>query len=274
MGQARNKQRQAFASALIEEWEANDCVDFAVALARTTGWLLHVDWWSISTDYCAEMPVDQLRPLRVYVADNHDRIFDVRGIMSIAEFNERVVRKTVTERYPGPGCVYTRFYDEAKLSTLPLRRRPDETLIARALDEIDANKFFLGAIAPRRRPCIPAHHAARYTFGRCAAFAEAMREVTGLEPVALLAVRFSPLFAGTRRGETGYFHSVVLHSDGMAEDAWGKASVEEIANRFGAIEFKMSSGEHRKVVDRIRKSSSELYESEKRAAIELIHANR
>lgn len=34
MGQAKIKQRAAFAAHSIEEWEAEDCVNFAVALAR------------------------------------------------------------------------------------------------------------------------------------------------------------------------------------------------------------------------------------------------
>lgn len=43
MGQSKIKQREGFPPKLIEEWEADDCVNFAVALARLTGWLLHVD---------------------------------------------------------------------------------------------------------------------------------------------------------------------------------------------------------------------------------------
>ncbi len=50
MGEAKIKQRAAFAPKLIEEWEAENCVNFAVALARLTGWLLHVDWWSTSPE--------------------------------------------------------------------------------------------------------------------------------------------------------------------------------------------------------------------------------
>lgn len=39
MGQAKIKQRAAFAPQFVEEWESDDCVNFAVALARLTGWL-------------------------------------------------------------------------------------------------------------------------------------------------------------------------------------------------------------------------------------------
>jgi|GEM_PF-782273 len=274
MGQAKIKQRAGFAPRLIEEWEADDCVNFAVGLARLTGWLLHVDWWSTSTENREDIPLDQLKPLRVYVADNKDQIFDVRGIRSIAEFNEHVLLKLIRKTELGNGGVYTRFYGEAKLSLLPLRRQPDEAMITAAMREIRANPHFLAAIPVRTQPCIPVHQAARYAYGLCAAFAEAMHELTGLQPVALLAVRFSPLFEGTRRSQSGYFHSVVLHSDGTAEDCWGRASLEEIASRFGVIEFKTSSNEQRVVVETIRQSSADRYEKALKDAKDLIQVHR
>ena len=69
---------------------------------------------------------------------------------------------------------------------LPLRSQPNEVSIARAIEEIQANPHYLAAIPSRAEPYIPAHKAAQYTYGRCAAFAEAMRELTGLKPAALL----------------------------------------------------------------------------------------
>ena len=274
MGQAKIKQRAAFAARLIEEWEADDCVNFAVALARVTGWLLHVDWWSTSTEHNEDISLDQLQPLRVYVADNEDRIFDVRGVRSIDEFNERIVKRLAVKIGSGNGGVYTRYYDEAKLSSLPLRSQPDEAKIVRAIIEIQANPHYLAAIPARMPPFIPAHKAASFTYGLCAAFAEAMRELTGLQPVALLAVRFSAMFEGTRRSETGFFHSVVLHPDGMGEDSWGKAALKDIASRFGVIEFRTSSEEHRVVVEKIQQSSADRYEIALTDAKDLIQVHR
>lgn len=274
MGQAKIKQRATFAPQFVEEWEADDCVNFAVALARLTGWLLHVDWWSTSTEHTEDIPLDQLVPLRVYVADNRDRIFDVRGIKSISEFNQCVLIHQARKIGSGNGGVYTRFYDEEKLSSLPIRSHPDEAKIARAIAEIQANRHYLAAIPARKHPFIPAYQAARYTYGRCAAFAEAMRELTGLQPVALLAVRFSPQFEGTRRSESGYFHSVVLHPDGMAEDSWGKAPLDDIAGRFGVTEFNTSSDEHNVVVEKIQMSSADRYETALRDARDLIRIYR
>lgn len=80
MGQAKLKQRTAFAPDLVAAWEADDCVDFAVALARITGWLLHVDWWTPSMGSSDEVPIERFKPLRVYVADSGDGVFDARGI--------------------------------------------------------------------------------------------------------------------------------------------------------------------------------------------------
>lgn len=101
MGQAKLRQRAAFDAKLIEGWEADQCVNFAVALARLTGWLLHVDWWQPSTDPDADLPDEVLRPLRVYVADNRDNIFDVRGVRTIEEFTRRTILLALTLDWSG-----------------------------------------------------------------------------------------------------------------------------------------------------------------------------
>jgi hypothetical protein len=272
MGQAKIKQRAAFAPHLIAAWEAEGCVNFAFALARLTGWLLHVDWWTPSTEYSVETPVEQMKPLRVYVADNHDLIFDVRGVKSIVDFNERSIAPLA--RKFGSGGVRTRFYDEVGISELPLPFQPNEEKIAQATEAIKGNSYFIAAIPLRQPPCIPAYEAAKFTYGRCAAFAEVMHELTGLPSTALLAVRFLPLYEGTQRATSGYVHSVVLHADGMAEDSWGKASLNEIARRFGVAEFKTSDDEHRIVVNNLKLSSADLYEDARQEAAALVQKYR
>jgi hypothetical protein len=272
MGQAKIKQRATFKSEVIQAWEADDCVNFAVALARLTGWLLHVDWWVPTTDYYEEVPIEHFKPLRVYVADNHDLIFDARGIKSIIDFNERTIASLA--RNFGTGGVRTRFYDETTLSFLPLRSQFDEVKIGQAAEEIKANRCFLAAIPPRLPPFIPAYQAAKFTYGRCAAFAEVMQELTGLQPTALLAIRFLPQYETTRRSASGYFHSVVLHPDGLAEDSWGKASLHEIARRFGVVEFTISSDEHQVVVNKIKSSSLDRYEAARREARAIVEQYR
>lgn len=264
-----------FTTLQINDWEASDCVNFAVGLSRLTGWLLHVDWWTTTTESIEDNSPNQLKPLRVYVGDNCDHIFDVRGIMSIIDFNQNLISELIVSKFgPGEGGVCTFFYGEDKLSSLPLRKQPDETLVGRAIIEIKANPHFLDAIPVRNPPYIPAHIAAEFTFGKCSVFAEAMWELTGLQPVALLAECFSPPFEGTRRSESGYFHSVVIHPDGMAEDAWGKASLKDIASRFGVIDFKISDNEHRTVIDNLKRNSSDLYKTKLKDAINLIKVHR
>lgn len=272
MGQAKIKQRAAFAPQLIDEWEAEGCVNFAVALARLTGWLLHVDWWTPSMNQMEDIPIDRLKPLRVYVADNHDLIFDVRGVKSLFDFNEGTLAPLA--RKFGNGGVRTRFYDETKLSSLPLGNQPDEAKIARAMEAIKANTYYLAAIPARQPPYIPAHKAALFTYGRCAAFAEAMHELIGLQPTALLAVRFLPQFEGTRRTESGYFHSAVLHPDGMAEDAWGKAPLKEIAKRFGVLEFKTDNDGHHHVVKNLKSNSPDAYAAAHQEAVDVVQRHR
>lgn len=272
MGQAKIKLRAAFRPELIDAWQADDCVNFAVALARLTGWLLHVDWWVPSTDYRTEIPIEEFKPLRVYVADNHDCVFDALGVKTITNFNQGTIGPLA--RKLGSGGVRTRFYDEARLSMLPLRSPPDEAKIAHATEAIKGNAYFFAAIPSRLPPFIPAYQAAKFTYGRCAAFAEAMQEVTGLVPTALLAVRFAPQFEGTHRSSSGYFHSVVLHPDGLAEDSWGKAPLEEIARRFGAVEFTINNDEHHAVVNNLKRNSADLYEAARQEAIALVQQYR
>lgn len=272
MGEAKIKQRAAFAPKLIEEWESENCVNFAVALARLTGWLIHVDWWSTSPEG-QKAPLNQLQPLRVYVADNHDLIFDVRGIRSMFDFNQRIIINLARQIGPGPegyGGVATRFYNEESLLSLPLRTKPDDKKISSATEAIKANNYFLEAIPLRKLPCLPAYQAARFTYGLCAAFAEAMHEQTGLQPVALLATRFSPAFDNTQRNERGYFHSVVIHPDGLAEDSWGKADLKSIAARFGVTEFKTSAEEHRLVVEKLLRNSGNRFKTAQKDAEDLI----
>jgi hypothetical protein len=274
MGQAKQRRRTAFAPDLIEQWEGDDCINFAVALARATGWILHVDWWSTSTEHDEDIPIERLSPLRVYVGDNSDRIFDVRGVRSLADFCQHVIVRVIQQRGGGNGCVYTRFYSESALSDLPLRSQPDEGEILRAMNAIQENINFLKDIPVRVQPYIPAHDAANYTFGNCAVFAEALRELTGLEPVAILAMKFSPMFERTKRSEDGYFHSVVLHPDGMAEDVWGKAPLDEIAGRFGVEEFTISSDEYRNVIARHNQSAPDHFAAAINDAKLLIRAHR
>jgi hypothetical protein len=274
MGQAKINQRGAFAPALVEEWESDDCINFAIALARLTGWILHVDWWAAGTEWQEGKDVQEMTPLRAYVGDNRDQVFDVRGIKSLFEFNERVMVRLARNAAHGPGSIYTRFYDEARLANLPLKSQPDETKILTAMEAIQANQHFLGRIPIRSALAIPALDAAKFTYGLCAPFAEAMRTMTELPPIALLAVRFSPLFEGTRRGQSGYFHSVVLHPDGTGEDSWGRASLEDIASRFGVIEFTTSSAEHKAVVERLKQSSLERFTQAQEDAMGLIRRYR
>lgn len=272
MGQAKLKQRAAFAPALVEEWESEDGVNFAVALARVTGWLLHVDWWVPSLDPDNNIALENCKPLRVYVADNGTRIFDVRGNRSLGDFIHRTIRPMAVRH--GIGGIRTRYYAERGLAMLPLRCAPDPVKIGAAVNAIEANTAYLASIPKRPEPCIPAAEAAEYTFGKCSAFAEALRELAGLAPVALLAIRFEPGSEGTVRGADGYVHSFVLHPDGMGEDSWGKADVREISQRFGIVEFRLCPEAHIRVVNNLKRNTPERYDAAFVKAKELIRTFR
>ena len=97
-----------------------------------------------------------------------------------------------------------------------------------------------------------------------------MHELTGLQPVAILGKKFSPLYSATERSSDGYVHSIVVHPDGMGEDAWGIAPIQDIAGRFGAVEFEISSDTHGEVVQNYHRTSSDKYAAELKVARQLI----
>lgn len=273
MGQAKIKQRMAFPPQLVSDWEDDDCVNFAIALARITGWLLHVDWLTYSTQPRDNESEHDMIPLRVYVADNGNNIFDVRGLKNIENFSTGTIKPLVMEKQPQTPCgVSTRFYSEEKLFDLPLRVKPNEKKIELASEAIKANTHYLKAIQKRNDPCIPAASAAKFSLGRCQAYAEALAEFRGLQAAALLANKYSPMFSLTERSRSGYFHSIVLHPDGDGEDSWGKASIQEIAKRFGVVGYTINENEHVLVLKNLLTNTPDLYEEAYKEAKNLIKA--
>ncbi len=254
MGQAKIKQRAAFSEDLVAEWEADACVNFAVALARVTGWLLQVDWWNPGLDGKDEdIPIEQFKCLRVYVQDNGDNVFDVRGVRHYQTFADKTVFPMA--RQYGNGGVRTRFYSEEELETLPLKSMPDPAKIAAAMDSIKANPAYLALVSKRPESSMPAHIAATFTYGSCVPFAEALRESTGLPAAAMFAVRLANRTSLPDAADDGYFHSVVVHPARQAEDSWGRASTKEIANRFGVLDFELSEDRHREIVQTLKRNS-------------------
>ena len=197
MGQAKAKKNLAFSDDLIGSWEHEKCLNFAVALARETKWLLHVDSWISNTDPHAELAPDDLHPLRVYVADNHELIFDIRGIKSILDFTNRTIYPLA--KVYGNGAIKTRYYSEETLEELVHLPSFSEEKVEEARKIILRNEKFLSAIPNRKYPLIPAYTAAEFTFGKCAVYAQALSETTGLKPVALLATRFHQKYGGEKK---------------------------------------------------------------------------
>ena len=249
---------------ILRSWEDADGVNYAVALARVTGWLLHVDWWTPTDDKEA---MENMRSLRVYVADQTDNIFDVRGKQKITSFNNKIIRPIAQKRGANFGGVVTRYYSEQELFKLPLRVKPDVTRIEKAIEIITNSPFILEKIPVRIKPYIPAHLAANYTFGLCAAYANALADLKGLEVTALIAMRYSDLFGHSK---TGYVHSLCTHPDGEGEDSWGKQSVEIIAARFGIEVYILNADEHQRIITMQKLQSPELYNKYYQEAAKLI----
>jgi len=277
MGAAKRKQNMAFPLTKIQEWEADDCVNFAVALARITGWLIHVDWLSDDTTHDENRPVEKMIPLRVYVGNDGDKIFDVCGIKSIEDFNLRIIGPLAKERKKpwAQQCgVATRHYSEARLTNLPLRSTLDEARILDAMAAIRDVPGFLGAVPERPWPRLPAEAAAQFTWGLCSVYAEALSAETGLEAVALLVKRFRPMYEKTPYSSSGYVHSMVLHPDGSAEDSWGRMPLQRMADRFGVAEWTVDRSEHLRVVGDLMRNTPGRWELHYQEAVELVHSFR
>ena len=248
----------SFSQDLIKEWESELGINFAIALARKTGWILHTDAWINSTDQNESVPESERVNLRVYVGDNMDNIFDVRGVMKFQEFYNTIIDPLAKRKAKLPkGSVSTRFYTEEQLFELPLGVKPDETKISKATAAIEDNKMFVESITKRQHPLIPAHTASKFTYGLCGPFAEALHALTKLPITAMVATKYTPQFENSR---LGYIHSFILHPDGHGEDSWGKQTIEQIAERFGAAEYELSEKEHTQAVDRLKSNSAERYE--------------
>ncbi len=249
---------------LVKSWEDSDTVNFAIALARITGWLLQVDWWTTSEEDDTDADVVSLR---VYVADDQQGVFDLRGKQKITSFNNNVILPIAKKRAIGKGGVRTRFYSEEKLLTLPLRVKPDLEKVAQAEEAIRNNPDFLEKIPVRTPPFIPADHAGDYTYGRCAVYATALHDLTQLPAKAIIAERYTDQFVNSR---TGFAHSIVLHPNGLAEDAWGIQTLERILARYGIERYRLSEEEHWGVNERLKKNSGAKYQEAYDLAIALI----
>lgn len=254
-----------FSQEVIKEWEEDDGVNFAVALSRLTGWIIQVEWIATSKN---EKDKKGLIPLRVNVADNKNLIFDISGIYTIEDYYNAIVFPLIEQRntFSNAGCV-CRYYAESRLQELPLRFKPDDKKIEKALSLIQTNKRYLSKIPLRNKPQVPANQAAIFTFGKCNPFSEAIYSSMKIKPIALIAKKYTRLFSDSR---LGYVHSFNQIDDKTGLDVWGIDSIENIAKRFGISEFELSSSAHAEVTAKLKNSSPEAYVKYYHEAMEII----
>lgn len=247
------KTNSYFPEDVQRNWEASDGVNFAIALARITNWLLHVDWWS-PTDNTEK--VENMKSLRVYIGDNSNYIYDIRGKYTIATYSNNIIRPIIQKRGANYGDVVTRFYSENKIFSLPLRVKPDEDRIQKAQEFINNCPDFLEKIPKRKEPNIPAHTAAKFTFGYCNPFATALSDLKGYKPMSIIAKEYNKIFDWSK---LGYVHSCTFDKDNNAIDVWGKDSITNIVHRFGITKYDLDEAEHYKVDQKLRNNSPEKY---------------
>ena len=268
-----------FPDALITKWELVDCANFAIALARASGWMLQVDWLTDNPKKAngEPRPENEMTRLRVYVEDDQGTIYDARGIKSIREFNDSTIKRLVNSR-KNPSLrnlgVTTRAYDEFGLrDVLPVDFVNDEG-INDASDAIKANTAFLGNIKERPSPAYPAYLAHRFSDGNCAIFAQALSEATGKTAVGLRIKEYLYDWGTSDRDIGDYFHSVVLNEDGTAEDAWGNQSLEVIAKRFGVRAWIIDEDYQDVVIENFKRNSPERFVKRLAEARDLIFEYR
>ncbi|UPZ36493.1 hypothetical protein MUB18_20620 [Sphingobacterium sp. PCS056] len=254
-----------FPKHLIQDWEKSDGVNFAIALAQITKWIIHVDWFSTNVDG----PEEHMIPLRVYVGSNDDRIYDFTGIYSINEFNGKIIQDIARRRVHGYGNVLTRYYDEKKIRNLPLRIKPNDKDIAKAKEALFNNTSFLQRIPKRQNLHVPAEIAADFTWGKCAVYAQALEDNVDVTAIAIVAEKFK-FGSEFERNNLGYVHSLAKHPNGEYEDIWGIQPLQKILDRFGVEEYKLCIDTHKDVTTNLKTNSQELYKKFYDQSVELI----
>lgn len=227
-----------FPEYILRNWEDSDGVNFAIALARITGWILHVDWWSPTDN---KEVIENMKSLRVYVGNNSNQIYDFKGKQTISTFSNNIISPITKKRKYNYGAIVSRYYEEENLFNLPLRIKPSEEKIKEAQKLISNNTEFLNRIPLRNQPMVPAYIAAKFTFGKCNPFAEALSELKGFKTTSIIAKKYNYMF---EENKLGYVHSFVLDQENNAIDVWGKDTIENIAKRFEIAEFELSESEH------------------------------
>jgi hypothetical protein len=146
-------QQTYFDKTLLNKWEKDDGVNFAIALARITGWLLQVDWLASYEDE----PVTDMIPLRVSVGTDQSDIYDFTGKKDLDSYYEIILMPIAAKRANGKqGGIANKFYSEDELFALPLRIKPNKIEILEAQQMILKNIPFLKLIPKRINPQIPA----------------------------------------------------------------------------------------------------------------------
>ncbi|MEJ2880379.1 hypothetical protein [Pedobacter sp. GR22-6] len=256
-----------FPESLKQHWENNDGVDFAIALARLTGWMLQVDW--LTGHEHAE--IKDMIPVRVYVETNRDIVFDFMGKKSVMAYNQHIIRKIAMKRVKGDKQhIATRCYTEEALRELPLRVRASEHGIEKATAAILANRDFLALIPVRQNPYISGHDASQFSHGNCVPYAEALHDLTGLTPLGIEVSKYSQ-DCGSK---LGFCHAVILHADGNVEDSWGTQPLSVILERFYIEEYQINEQIFLDAKQRQRRDYSDRYQAAYDKALYLLKEHR
>ncbi len=246
MGASRNNPtaitmggRGRFSAEFVSACEASLCVDWAVAFERITGWPVHIV-------HIAKLPV------RAFCEDDGRWVFDVLGMMSPIRHGDIVSPLVKDREWPEAAFIDGKARTKLKIGIACVGAdhlqdyglKADEPRIAACEVAIRANAAYLGLVPERPKPWAAARDIARYSFGGCVVYAEALSRITGLPAVTMTPLGMTP--GVQMRG--GGFHDALLHPDGTLEDIWGRFLAERVAARYGMLDWEISAEPHGRMV--------------------------
>ena len=246
MGASRNNPtaitmggRGRFSAEFVSACEASLCVDWAVAFERITGWPVHIV-------HIAKLPV------RAFCEDDGRWVFDVLGMMSPIRHGDIVGPRVKDREWPEAAFIDGKARTKLKIGIACVGAdrlqdydlKADEQRVAACEIAIRANAAYLGLVPERTKPWAAARDIARYSFGGCVVYAEALSRITGLPAVTMTPLGMTP---GVQM-RSGGFHDALLHPDGTLEDIWGRFPAERVAARHGMLDWEISAEPHGRMV--------------------------
>ena len=192
-------------------------------------------------------------PLRYYVANNSNLIFDFKGIFDVVEFVDYVTYPLL--RKINNRNILNVVTDNISINEIINLGNSNE--VDDITKVIENNHNYLNEIPKRRHPRVPSSIATKFMFGHCNVFAQTMFELKNYKPIAIIATKYNDCFSNSK---LGYVHSIVVNDIGEYIDIWGIDSLENILKRYEIAEYYLSYEEHIEINQQLKNNSKDIYD--------------